>query len=164
MPLNRRELLLNSWKVGGLMLGAAAVWTAYESLRPLAAEGAGGPFKAGAASRFGDGTATYFREARLYISNAGGTYFALSQKCPHLGCKVPFCQSSGRFECPCHGSIYDLAGEYIAGPAPRGMDRYGLSLDGDQLVVDTTDFITGPPRGTQDHLTPARGPSCVEGA
>ena len=73
----------------------------------------------------------------MYVVNANDYLFALSQKCPHLGCHVPYCESSGRFECPCHGSIYDLAGEYIAGPAPRGMDRYEVTLDGDNVVVDT---------------------------
>ncbi len=66
----------------------------------------------------------------MYVVNANNHLFALSQKCPHLGCHVPFCESSGRFECPCHGSIFDLAGEYITGPSPRGMDRYDVTLDG----------------------------------
>ena len=97
----------------------------------------------------------------MYVVNANGYLFALSQKCPHLGCHVPYCDSSGRFECPCHGSIYDLAGEYIAGPAPRGMDRYQVSLVGDHVVVDTNVLLSGPPRGTNHFLTPAKGPGCV---
>ena len=76
-------------------------------------------------------------QGRLFVANADDYLFALSQKCPHLGCRVPFCESSGRFECPCHGSKYDLGGEWIEGPAPRGMDRYELTLDGDNVVVDT---------------------------
>jgi cytochrome b6-f complex iron-sulfur subunit len=74
---------------------------------------------------------------------------------------VPYCESSGRFECPCHGSIYDLAGEYITGPAGRGMDRYEVKLDGDNVVVDTGVLISGPPRGAKVFLTPAKGPSCI---
>ncbi len=75
---------------------------------------------------------------------------------------MPFCESSGRFECPCHGSIFDLAGEYIKGPSPRGMDRYEVSLDGEELVVDTAKLIRGPDRDVQAFLTPPRGPSCLE--
>ena len=45
---------------------------------------------------------------------------ALYQKCPHLGCRVPDCPTSQWFECPCHGSQYNQAGEKKAGPAPRG--------------------------------------------
>ena len=91
------------------------------------------------------------------------TVYALSQKCPHLGCRVPFCDSSGRFECPCHGSKYDLGGEWIEGPAPRGMDRYALSArqrDG-TLVADTSKVITGPPREPTSSSRPPRArPAC----
>jgi cytochrome b6-f complex iron-sulfur subunit len=74
---------------------------------------------------------------------------------------VPFCKSSGRFECPCHGSVFDLGGEYVQGPAPRGMDRFELRLDNGTLVADTTKLIAGPDRGTQDFLTPPLGPPCT---
>ena len=36
-------------------------------------------------------------------------FVALSQRCPHQGCAVPWCPSSQWFECPCHGSRFDLA-------------------------------------------------------
>ena len=49
---------------------------------------------------------------------------ALYQRCVHLGCRVPFCQTSQWFECPCHGSKYNRVGEKKAGPAPRGLDRF----------------------------------------
>ena len=74
---------------------------------------------------------------------------------------MPYCESSGRFECPCHGSIYDLAGEYITGPAPRGMDRYEVKLVGDNVVVNTGVLQDGPPRGAKLFLTPPKGPSCI---
>ena len=51
-------------------------------------------------------------------------YVALYQKCVHLGCRVPWCQSSQWFECPCHGSKYNRVGEKQGGPAPRGLDRF----------------------------------------
>ena len=46
-------------------------------------------------------------------------YVALYQKCPHLGCRVPWCQTSQWFECPCHGSKYNRVGEKRGGPHPR---------------------------------------------
>lgn len=165
MAMNRRELLLRGWKVGTGLLAAASGWTVYQALRPFASTSAGGRIQLGNASQFADGSAHYFHEARLYVTNAGGTYFALSQKCPHLGCRVPFCDSSGRFECPCHGSVFDLGGEYIAGPAPRGMDRYEMSeATGSALVADTSKWIEGPKRGEKKFLTPPKGPSCLKGA
>jgi cytochrome b6-f complex iron-sulfur subunit len=86
---------------------------------------------------------------------------ALYQKCVHLGCRVPFCDDSKWFECPCHGSKYNEAGEYKLGPAPRGMDRFTVSVAGDVLMVDTGKTIQGPPRGTDTTRQPQQGPFCV---
>ncbi len=85
----------------------------------------------------------------------------LYQRCVHLGCRVPFCSSSQWFECPCHGSKYNTAGEYKLGPAPRGMDRFKIELAGDQVVVDTSEIVLGPPRGTDTIAQPPQGVYCV---
>jgi cytochrome b6-f complex iron-sulfur subunit len=158
---SRRDLLRNGWKVGGAALFGAAAYTAYEALRPLGSGASGAKITVGTTQNFPTDTATYVPAGRMYVVNAQDYIFALSQKCPHLGCHVPFCASSGRFECPCHGSIYDLAGEYIAGPAPRGMDRYKVDLVGDHVVVDTNVLQAGPARGADHFLTPPKGPSCI---
>lgn len=157
----RRDVLRTGWKVGGALLAGAAGYTAYEALRPLTTGANAGTIEVGSPSNFAVGDATYFPEGRFYIVNAQNHFFALSQKCPHLGCQVPFCESSGRFECPCHGSIFDVAGEYITGPAPRGMDRYDLKLAGNNLVVDTGVLKDGPERGVEQYKTPPKGPSCI---
>ena len=157
----RRAVLRTGWKVGGALLFGAAGYTAYEALSPLGTGAAGGKIDVGAASNFANGTSTYVAGGRFYVVNAGDQVFALSQKCPHLGCKIPFCDSSGRFECACHGSVFDLGGEYIKGPSPRGMDRYFVKADGDNLVVDTAVLITGPDRGAKKFLAPPKGPDCV---
>ena len=86
---------------------------------------------------------------------------ALYQKCPHLGCRVPECASSQWFECPCHGSSYNRVGEKKAGPAPRGMDRFGVSVNNGVLVVDTGSVFGGPPIGTNTTGQEAEGPHCV---
>jgi Rieske Fe-S protein len=138
----------------------AAGWTVFESLRPLGASSQGAVLDVGNPANYPPDTATYVIEGRLFIANASGHLFALSQKCPHLGCRVPFCDSSGRFECPCHGSKFDLGGEWIEGPAPRGMDRYNLSLSNGTLLVDTSTLTDGPDRGAHQYLTPPKGPSC----
>ena len=161
MATTRREFLRTGWKVGGALLAAAAGWTTYESLSPLASAASGGPLNLGSPSQYAPESATYVPQGRLFVAHTGTEIYALSQKCPHLGCRVPFCDSSGRFECPCHGSRYDLGGEWIQGPAPRGMDRYALKLVGGNLVADTSKVIVGPPRGAHRYLTPAKGPSCV---
>jgi cytochrome b6-f complex iron-sulfur subunit len=85
----------------------------------------------------------------------------LYQRCVHLGCRVPFCASSKWFECPCHGSKYNFAGEYRLGPAPRGLDRFQMVIEGDQVIVDTSEIVLGPPRGTDTIEQPPQGAFCV---
>ena len=88
----------------------------------------------------------------------------LSQKCPHLGCRVPECNTSQWFECQCHGSQYNRAGEKKAGPAPRGMDRYPASIasNGD-VTIDTGTLVPGPAIGTNTTGQEAEGPHCTSG-
>lgn len=87
---------------------------------------------------------------------------ALYWKCPHLGCTVPSCVSSQWFECPCHGSQYNRVGEKRGGPAPRGMDRFRMSInDKGELLVDTGGIIQGPPIGTNTTGQEAEGPNCI---
>lgn len=87
---------------------------------------------------------------------------SLYQRCVHLGCRVPFCAASKWFECPCHGSKYNNAGEYQLGPAPRGLDRFSVEIDGSgAVVVDTSRVVLGPPRGTDTISQPPEGPFCV---
>jgi cytochrome b6-f complex iron-sulfur subunit len=90
-------------------------------------------------------------------------YTALYQKCVHLGCRVPECKTSQWFECQCHGSQYNRAGEKKGGPAPRGLDRFPITVAGSALSVDTGTIITGPPIGTNTTGQEAEGPHCVEG-
>jgi cytochrome b6-f complex iron-sulfur subunit len=86
----------------------------------------------------------------------------LYQRCVHLGCRVPFCPSSQWFECPCHGSKYNTAGEYQLGPAPHGMDRFKVTVSSNgDVMVDTAEVILGPPRGTNTTHKPPAGPFCV---
>lgn len=87
-----------------------------------------------------------------------------SFNCPHLGCKVPWCQSSQWFECPCHGSRYNRWGEWTGGPAPRGFDRYPSSIDENtgQFVVDLSNKLTGPARTANALEQPPEGPACVD--
>ncbi|NNE74161.1 MAG: ubiquinol-cytochrome c reductase iron-sulfur subunit [Acidimicrobiales bacterium] len=102
-----------------------------------------------------------YSQAELNGMEAG--LVALYQKCPHLGCRVPECNTSQWFECPCHGSQYNRVGEKRGGPAPRGMDRFATSIEGGSLVVDTGTIIQGPPIGTNTTKQEAEGPNCISG-
>lgn len=89
---------------------------------------------------------------------------ALYQKCPHLGCRVPWCDTSQWFECPCHGSRYNRVGEKKFGPAPRGLDMFPVAISGGVVSVDTGVVIQGLPIGTNTTGQEAEGPNCVGGS
>ena len=86
---------------------------------------------------------------------------ALYQKCVHLGCKVPWCESAQWFECPCHGSKYNRVGEKRDGPAPRGLDRFAVDIAGDVITINTGTVYLGPSIGTDTTKQSAEGPHCV---
>ena len=86
---------------------------------------------------------------------------ALWQKCVHLGCRVPECESSQGFECPCHGSKYNYHGEYDSGPAPRNLDRFALEVDGSGNLVIDTGSVLETPRATVKTIAYPQGPSCL---
>lgn len=78
-------------------------------------------------------------DAENWVKDSDGTYWlALYQVCVHLGCKYPFRDDCKSFKCPCHGSHYNIDGEYLDGPAPRSADRFEMKFDGSGNVqVDT---------------------------
>jgi cytochrome b6-f complex iron-sulfur subunit len=86
---------------------------------------------------------------------------ALWQRCVHLGCRVPWCQTSQWFECPCHGSKYNAVGEKRDGPAPRGLDRWPVTVEGGDVIIDTALVVQGPPIGTNTTHQSQEGPSCI---
>ena len=86
-------------------------------------------------------------------------YVALYQKCVHLGCRVPWCQSSQWFECPCHGSKYSRVGEKKGGPAPRGLDRFALSVAGGHRIGGHQDRLRRPSDRHRYHRSGSRGPA-----
>jgi cytochrome b6-f complex iron-sulfur subunit len=75
----------------------------------------------------------------VWIVRNNEQLYALSTTCTHLGCTPSWLVSEGKFKCPCHGSGFYVTGINFEGPAPRPLERYGVTLDGDgQIVVDKT--------------------------
>ena len=86
----------------------------------------------------------------------------LSQKCPHLGCRVPDCASSGWFECPCHVSRFSGVGEFRDGVSPRGMDLIPLvALAGQRVGADLDKIEPGLDRGVDVTGQEPAGAHCV---
>jgi len=93
------------------------------------------------------------------VASERGGLIALYQKCPHLGCAVPwrpefeFGGAKGWFRCPCHGSTYTKGGLRVFGPSPRSLDTFALTRNADGSVTIDTGRITlgdldDPQRGT----------------
>jgi len=66
-----------------------------------------------------------------------GGFLAVSRKCTHLGCTVPWLDKEKKFACPCHGSAFDIRGEVLSPPAPRALNIYRLFIENNRVKVDT---------------------------
>jgi len=62
-----------------------------------------------------DGTST-----ACYRDEAGHVH-AVSAVCTHLGCTVGFNRADRTWDCPCHGSRFDVDGKVIQGPATEDL-------------------------------------------
>ena len=78
----------------------------------------------GFADDIGVGSSTTFispkGERFLLLRDQGDIFTAYSSRCPHLGCKVHWQESSRQYFCPCHAGIFDSNGVGISGP-PKGL-------------------------------------------
>ncbi len=54
---------------------------------------------------------------KIMIYKDGDREYKVYHKCPHLGCGLIFNEVEKTFDCPCHGSRFDLSGKCISGPA-----------------------------------------------
>ena len=160
--LTRRKFLSRIWLVGYGLIAAAGLWTTWDLIRPGSTSGFGGKIRAVPPDSVPETGIIEVPQARAYLVNIEGETLALSQKCTHLGCRVPYCDSSGQFECPCHGSVFNRKGEFRAGPSPRGMDRYPTEVGDDGLIyIDTGTLIEGPSKGVETIDEPVTGPNCA---
>ena len=140
---SRREFLYYIWGASiALLLGEATAGIIWFAI-PRFKEGTFGGIFSLAPSKVPPVNAAPYHEAagRFWVSNTDHGLVVLYGVCPHLGCLPNWIQTNNRFECPCHGSKYQLDGHYIEGPAPRSMDRFATVLtfnDGSQVVMDDT--------------------------
>jgi len=165
----RRQLLRGGfWAgVGVLLVGGLA--SAFEFFTPTVSERFGDSFTVKAADvprpgappfhhldgkfwlvnlKPGDGSPIQFR--RFGAPSQKGGLLALSQRCTHLGCTVPwrpdfdFGGVMGWFNCPCHTAIYTKAGLLVLDAAVRPMDTFpivGVSSSG--VRVNTGHVLLG---------------------
>lgn len=155
----RTFLVAGFWTAAAGLLAAIAGGLGLDFLWPKKIVGFGAAVNVSAATVPQPGTdPVRVVEGRFWLVNipAGtaespGGLLALYQKCPHLGCTVPwrpdfvFGGAKGWFRCPCHGSTYTKeGGVLVAGPAPRSMDTMAITVspNGD-ITVETGQIKAG---------------------
>ncbi len=65
-----------------------------------------------------------------------GAVYAFALSCPHQNTALRWRAEDVRFQCPKHKSQYRPDGSFIEGRATRGMDRYAIHRDGENVVVE----------------------------
>ena len=102
----------------------------------------GNMLEAGHVDRFQLNSVTANIQGRFYLCRMDdGGFLALSSKCTHLGCTVPWDDKEKRFACPCHGSSFDIAGRVITSPAPRPLDFYPVYIENNIVIVDISESL-----------------------
>jgi cytochrome b6-f complex iron-sulfur subunit len=138
--MNRREFLTYAWGAALGLLALEAGVASFVFLYPRFRAGEfGGVFEIPLAE-LPDQTAApkpYTAGKFWLVTTEEGNPKAIYMVCTHLGCLYKWEPSNVRFECPCHGSKYTHDGFYIEGPAPRCLDYFDITVEGDTLIVDT---------------------------
>jgi len=95
-------------------------------------------FKAGPKDAYEEGKVDdRFKDKNAWVVRYQGQIYALSTTCTHLGCTPNWLEREEKFKCPCHGSGFKITGINFEGPAPRPLERWGISIGDDgQIVVD----------------------------
>lgn len=65
--------------------------------------------------------------------DAEGQLKLCSATCTHMGCLVHFNAADTSWDCPCHGSRFDVNGEVLAGPATRAL----APIDAERLAGES---------------------------
>jgi len=151
--VSRREFLNYVWAGSLAIFMAASGGAMLAFAMPRFKEGEfGGTYTVGTVAETlpaPDSPPVNYPDLRFWLVNVGPTeaakgggiegLVALYKVCVHLGCLYAWVDSTVRFECPWHGSKYQVDGTYIEGPAPRDLDRFRVVItDGQGNLVDET--------------------------
>lgn len=91
-----------------------------------------------------DGWRTVMAKKAIWaIKQPAGAITVFSPICPHLGCGFRWEGADKTFKCPCHGSVYDVTGRVLVGPAPRPLDVLPSKVEQGKLLVIYKQFRSG---------------------
>jgi cytochrome b6-f complex iron-sulfur subunit len=138
---SRRSFLNILWTALGLAALAEVLWLAFSFVwpaKPGAEIQANTVVPAGSLASFEPGTVTAFQKGGFYLVRLeDGGLLALSCKCTHLGCTVPWVEKEKKFLCPCHASAFDMTGNVISSPATRALDTFAVTIENNIVKVET---------------------------
>lgn len=138
---SRRAFFLILWIGLGIVALIELIGVVTAFLLPRKKNVTAGDFEtlidAGAVDKFSKASVTAFISGKFYLCRLkDGGFLAVSRKCTHLGCTVPWSDKEKKFVCPCHASAFDITGEVISPPAPRALDLYYLYIENNVVKVD----------------------------
>jgi Rieske Fe-S protein len=91
------------------------------------------------------GSVTPVPQLKAWVLRDEAGLYALSAVCTHLGCTVG--ETEAGFECPCHGSRFNLHGATLQGPAIKPLEHLELSLsEDDKVVLDSSVVVPASQR------------------
>jgi cytochrome b6-f complex iron-sulfur subunit len=70
---------------------------------------------------------------QIILTQSAGKVVALSAICTHQGCTVA--PAGNQLVCPCHGSVYDLNGGNVSGPAPDPLPEVDVHITNGEVFV-----------------------------
>jgi cytochrome b6-f complex iron-sulfur subunit len=71
----------------------------------------------------------------IVIRLPNGEFRAFSANCTHLDCIVQYRKDLGQIYCACHNGRYDLNGKNVSGPPPAPLQKYNVSLKGEDVII-----------------------------
>jgi cytochrome b6-f complex iron-sulfur subunit len=139
---SRRSFLNKLWIGLGVVAFLEIIGVVTAFLLPRKIKAKAGDFgtiiEVGLSEKFPLDSVTAFVRGRFYLARLkDGGFLALSRKCTHLGCTVPWVSGEKKFICPCHASAFDIRGEVISPPAPRALDIYHVFIENNIVKVET---------------------------
>ena len=103
----------------------------------------------------------------ILVRLQSGSLDAFSLICPHEICEIESVTDSSLLPrhlgplpthlllaCPCHFSVFDPedGGRNLAGPSPRGLYRFGLSVVGEHVLIDRVEASTVDRFSVKDNI------------